>query len=893
MNTKIHQLKIVQNSSANEDKMIKKSTTIITSARGLKSSRTRKHKAASTISYRRKTARAGSSVPKVENDTRRAREGQEEAADLRKRLVDTYFMSFQEIQQPSSGGQSVRTEGPHNLKAARSQSSSMPVVLNLLDSEYSKLKLKIEEKSKLAKNDQKREIKTARINQSPQESSSKLFSTQRFKSKSKNSKNRKNAKNRRESKGFDPRLFFPPSRTMNRRAINEILAKTSRLTKAYKKTEKMTEEANHFQPEIFIKAEPQFLKRRPSSSSQGGLRPSKSLILVGDIEDNLKQSNDYKEGYRGFYKLHGHSMKQKERKNYEKLQKLITLKERANSNLEIRKLIVAYQKKFESARNGEIVKSKWVQSYLKKMKELKELQEREDNRQALHTHDMFGRLNLNKIIVEIEKINPEIEARNGGLTARKKKILSFQGRNKGYWEQNYDHMKSGWNIMYNVRKPENVVKKVPKKISKTQRNWMRYSEVGGSEITAPGKLKRVKSSRKAKQLSLVDRQIIGSLEQFKKSVNDKHCQNTYLDYSKSRKIATHTQGQKVELRGNTRNLPAQKKVDSSNIKLFRRKGVKFDDRTQFRVQKVEAKDYRKNLKFAKHLINRPEFIKYKPVLVKEDDQQPNQTPENSSQKEFFLRRQTSILSDREVQYPAPEVLKPTITQFLGSSKIRKNPIFEKDSQILQRFNTSLEPSITRNNTSPTKFNRVDDPFEPMLREEDIFSPERQSVQEPSKESTIFFRRPPRESMSSTKGLIDNTEYIKEKTPPRPHSLNKYPAHTLNSFYKTHLEVLGMDLPTTIGNLAMDDDNCLEKLLNSKGIVNFKSEKKHIPEYVQELREYKEWVKKVMIGRNRKRAVLTERLSQEKLKRGIVNELTKNKGIEVQIRTGKEKGLAEG
>jgi hypothetical protein len=131
---------------------------------------------------------------------------------------------------------------------------------------------------------------------------------------------------------------------------------------------------------------------------------------------------------------------------------------------------------------------------------------------------------------------------------------------------------------------------------------------------------------------------------------------------------------------------------------------------------------------------------------------------------------------------------------------------------------------------------------------------------------------------------DLKEDLKEL--PKQHSLNAYPPHALNSFYSAHLETLGRSIPLTIQNLSLNRKIALEFLTNSEEITSFRKQKREPPLYEAPLREYKEWAKRMMSGRNKHKPILTEQLSAEKMRRGQLNELTRKKGIDVMIRTCK-------
>lgn len=79
---------------------------------------------------------------------------------------------------------------------------------------------------------------------------------------------------------------------------------------------------------------------------------------------------------------------------------------------------------------------------------------------------------------------------------------------------------------------------------------------------------------------------------------------------------------------------------------------------------------------------------------------------------------------------------------------------------------------------------------------------------------------------------------------------------------------------------------IKKLSQSENIVGFERLKFYDPQWKSSIKEYRTFIKDAMSKENLHKPILTNYLSEQKLKKGIVDELTKNKGIEVQIHTGK-------
>lgn len=104
-------------------------------------------------------------------------------------------------------------------------------------------------------------------------------------------------------------------------------------------------------------------------------------------------------------------------------------------------------------------------------------------------------------------------------------------------------------------------------------------------------------------------------------------------------------------------------------------------------------------------------------------------------------------------------------------------------------------------------------------------------------------------------------------------------HHMSGFYTTHNTMMAYNLPNTLHNLS-GGTHSIKKLSQSENIVNFERLQKFNPKWKQTLSDYREFIKEAMLKENLNRPILTNYLSEQKLKKGIVDELTKNKGIEV-------------
>ena len=122
-----------------------------------------------------------------------------------------------------------------------------------------------------------------------------------------------------------------------------------------------------------------------------------------------------------------------------------------------------------------------------------------------------------------------------------------------------------------------------------------------------------------------------------------------------------------------------------------------------------------------------------------------------------------------------------------------------------------------------------------------------------------------------------------------YELNKYVKEQMKKnttgFYEQNKQMMGYNMPYTLHNQA-GGNHSIKNLISSDNILNFKKISITNPSWKSSMDEYKEFIKPVMSLENINQPILTNYLSEQKLKKGIVDDITNKKGIEVQIHRSK-------